>query len=128
MATLEILDSASLIQAPRPAATPKSPWAIVLAGGEGQRLRSLTRHVCGDDRPKQFVPLLGPRSLLRRTLDRIGLGIPLTRTVLVTHARDAGYLAREFAIQAAGSAPRAPAPGNTGMNGSDGRHATSQRD
>jgi mannose-1-phosphate guanylyltransferase len=95
MATLEILDSTSL-RAARPAATPKSPWAIVLAGGAGQRLRSLTRYVCGDDRPKQFAPLLGPRSLLRHALDRIGLGIPLTRTVLVTHARDAAYLAREF--------------------------------
>jgi mannose-1-phosphate guanylyltransferase len=76
-------------------ATP--PWAIVLAGGEGQRLRSLTRFVCGDDRPKQFAPLLGERSLLRHTLDRIGLRIPLSRTLVVTHARDAVYLDQEFA-------------------------------
>ena len=66
-------------------------------GGEGQRLRALTRVVCGDDRPKQFAPLLGGRSLLRQTLDRIGLGIPLRRTLVVTHARDAAYLAQEFA-------------------------------
>jgi mannose-1-phosphate guanylyltransferase len=73
-----------------------APWAIVLAGGEGRRLRPLTRYVCGDDRPKQFAALLGDRSLLRQTLDRIRPRIPLTRTVVVTHVRDAEYLAREF--------------------------------
>jgi mannose-1-phosphate guanylyltransferase len=73
------------------------PWAIVLAGGEGRRLRPLTRYVCGDDRPKQFAPLLGGRSLLRQTLDRIRPRIPLARTMVVTHARDAEYVAQEFA-------------------------------
>ena len=75
----------------------KPPWAIVLAGGEGRRLRSLTRYVCGDDRPKQFAALLGGRSLLRQTLDRIRPWIPLSRTVVVTHVRDSEYVAQEFA-------------------------------
>lgn len=75
----------------------KAPWAIVLAGGEGQRLRYLTRYVCGDDRPKQFAALLGGRSLLRQTLDRIRPQIPVARTVVVTRARDAEYVAQEFA-------------------------------
>jgi mannose-1-phosphate guanylyltransferase len=73
------------------------PWAIVLAGGEGRRLRSLTRYVCGDDRPKQFAALLGGRSLLRQTLDRIRPRIPVAHTVVVTHMRDAEYVAQEFA-------------------------------
>jgi mannose-1-phosphate guanylyltransferase len=60
----------------------------------------LTRYVCGDERPKQFAPLLGGRSLLRQTLDRVWLGIPLARTLMVTHVRDAGYLAQEFAPEA----------------------------
>ncbi len=96
MSTLEILDARPEAPGHPGDRQPTPPSAIVLAGGEGQRLRALTRYVCGDDRPKQFAPLLGGRSLLRQTLDRIGLGIPLERTLMVTHARDAVYLAREF--------------------------------
>ena len=71
-------------------------WAIVLAGGEGLRLRPLVRQVLGDDRPKQYVRLLGARTLLRQTLDRIGLAIPETRTLVVTVRHHAGYVAEEF--------------------------------
>ena len=42
-----------------------SLWAVVLAGGEGVRLRPLVHRAFGDERPKQFCPLLGPRTLLR---------------------------------------------------------------
>ena len=45
-------------------------WCVVLAGGDGVRLRGLTRFVCGDDRPKQFCPLLGKRTLLQETRQR----------------------------------------------------------
>jgi Nucleotidyl transferase len=72
-------------------------WAIVLAGGEGLRLRPLVRQVLGDDRPKQYVRLLGARTLLRQTLDRIGLAIPESRTLVVTVRHHAGYVAEEFA-------------------------------
>jgi len=74
----------------------RTPWAVVLAGGEGLRLRPLVRKVTGDDRPKQYVKLLGPRSLLRQTLDRVALGVSAERTVVVTVRRHAGYIAEEF--------------------------------
>jgi mannose-1-phosphate guanylyltransferase len=70
----------------------KSLWAVVLAGGEGVRLRPLTRLICGDDRPKQYVPLLGPRTLLEQTLERVGRLVPPERTVVVGHERQAPYL------------------------------------
>ena len=73
-----------------------SLWAVVLAGGEGVRLRPLVRHLCGDERPKQFSPLLGTRTLLRQTLDRVGLLVPPERTVVVTLQAHARYLDREF--------------------------------
>jgi hypothetical protein len=70
-------------------------WAIVLAGGEGVRLRPLARRVCGDDRPKQYVPLLGARTLLGQTLDRVALGIPPARTVVSPVQAHARYIAAE---------------------------------
>lgn len=72
-------------------------WGIVLAGGEGVRLRPLVRRVIGEERPKQYVKLLGSRSLLRQTLDRTALGISTNRTVVVTVRRHTAYLAEEFA-------------------------------
>jgi mannose-1-phosphate guanylyltransferase len=66
-------------------------WGVVLAGGEGMRLRPLSQRIRGDQRPKQYVPILGDRTLLRQTLDRVGLGIPPARTVVVTLRSHAPY-------------------------------------
>jgi mannose-1-phosphate guanylyltransferase len=49
----------------------KERVAVILAGGEGTRLKSLTRVIAGDERPKQFCPILGNRTLLDATRDRI---------------------------------------------------------
>ncbi len=46
-------------------------WAIVLAGGDGTRLQELTKGITGEPVPKQYCRLLGSRSLLEMTLDRI---------------------------------------------------------
>ena len=45
-------------------------WGVILAGGDGMRLRPLTRYVFGDDRPKQFCPLLGRYTLFQETRQR----------------------------------------------------------
>lgn len=71
-------------------------WAVVLAGGEGVRLRSVTRRLYGEDRPKQYAALVGARSLVRQTLDRVGLLVPPERTVVVTLARHARYVEAEL--------------------------------
>jgi len=63
-------------------------WAVVLAGGQGVRLGPLARRVCGDDRPKQYVPLLGSRTLLGQTLDRVSdLGTPRRVFELLSRVR-----------------------------------------
>lgn len=58
-------------------------WAVILAGGEGVRLRTLTQFVSGDDRPKQFCSFLGERSLLAQTRDRVGRCIPEDNSLFV---------------------------------------------
>ena len=47
-------------------------------------------------RPKQYCALAGPKTLLRTTLDRVARLIPPSRTVVVTQASHAGYVAEEL--------------------------------
>lgn len=58
-------------------------WAVILAGGEGTRLRGLTRFLSGEDRPKQFCRLYGGKSLLAHTRDRLAKVISPKRTIFV---------------------------------------------
>lgn len=66
-------------------------WAVVLAGGEGVSPRCLVRTLWGDERPKQYVPLIGRQTLLEGTLGRVALEIPAARTVEVTMQSHARY-------------------------------------
>ena len=58
-------------------------WAVILAGGDGTRLQSMTRAITGDDRPKQFVPVIGGSTLLEQTRRRVALSIEPSRTLIV---------------------------------------------
>src|SRR4051794_34115030 len=49
--------------------------AVILAGGEGTRLKSLTRSILGDERPKQFCPILNSETLVEMTRKRVELKI-----------------------------------------------------
>ena len=54
-------------------------WAVVPAGGSGTRLWPLSR----SRHPKFLLPLLGERSLLQRTADRLERLAPAERTLIV---------------------------------------------
>jgi mannose-1-phosphate guanylyltransferase len=68
-------------------------WGVILAGGDGTRLLPLTRQIVGDDRPKQFCPVIGGETLLQQTRTRVSGMIRPQQTLLVlTEVHEAFYL------------------------------------
>lgn len=92
-----------------------SRWGLILAGGDGVRLRPLTRRIAGDERPKQFCRVLSRETLVEETLRRAAMLIAPDRilaAVVRTHERFyapllTGISSRCLLIQPAnrGSAP-----------------------
>lgn len=75
----------------------KHNWGVILGGGDGMRLRPLTRLLTGDDRPKQFCRLGGEETLLALTRRRVARALALDRTLLVMTKAHAPYYAAELA-------------------------------
>jgi len=76
MATLDRTNEAAL----QPA---DDAWVVVLAGGDGLRVRDLIRRRLGVDRPKQYCSFGGARTLLRQTIDRAEGLVSRERIVIV---------------------------------------------
>jgi mannose-1-phosphate guanylyltransferase len=77
-------------------------WAIILAGGDGTRLQSMTRAITGDNRPKQFVPVIGGSTLLDQTRRRVARSVTPEHTFIVVtqkHRRFYRSTAREISPQ-----------------------------
>jgi len=67
-------------------------YALILAGGDGTRLRSFTRAITGDERPKQFAPVIGGQTLLDQTRQRVALSFAEENTfVVVTRKHEQFY-------------------------------------
>ncbi|HEV8714982.1 MAG TPA: sugar phosphate nucleotidyltransferase [Candidatus Binatia bacterium] len=58
-------------------------WGIVLAAGEGTRVRDFLAQLCGGRGIKQFCAVIGRRSLLEHTLARVQRLIPRERILVV---------------------------------------------
>jgi mannose-1-phosphate guanylyltransferase len=71
--------------------TQVNEWAVILAGGDGTRLKSLTRKIAGDERPKQFCSVLGSATLLEETQRRAALELAGERTLYVVNRQHAPY-------------------------------------
>jgi len=73
-----------------------SSWGIVLAGGEGRRLHTLTRDERGTVVPKQFCSFLGNQSLLRSAIERLAPVVGRRRVVVVVAAAHRRWWQREL--------------------------------
>ena len=72
----------------------KSRFAVILAGGDGSRLKSLTRLIAGDERPKQFCPILGDSTLLDETRKRVAQAINPDSTFFSLTQKHEGFYER----------------------------------
>lgn len=64
--------------------TGRKVWSIVLAGGEGERVKPFVHRWLGQPRPKQYCTFVGSRSMFEHTLDRATMIASPKRTVAVT--------------------------------------------
>lgn len=63
--------------------SPTIDWTLALAGGEGMRLSEYVQRRFGRRIPKQYCCLLGNRSMLEHTLERLNKLTPPSRTLTV---------------------------------------------
>lgn len=69
-----------------------SRWAIVLAGGDGERMQPFIRRWLGHPRPKQYCSFTGRRTMLEHTLDRAETAVGPSRVVTVLNADHRRFL------------------------------------
>jgi mannose-1-phosphate guanylyltransferase len=74
------------------------PWALVLAAGEGSRLRALTTDPTGQSIPKQFCSLNGGASLLQLALQRATRVARWGRTVTIVAEQHEAWWRNELAF------------------------------
>jgi mannose-1-phosphate guanylyltransferase len=71
-------------------------WALVLAGGEGSRVRHLTTDATGRSVPKQYSSPDGGASMLRKTLNRAQCMVPRERVAVVVARQHREFWKREL--------------------------------
>lgn len=64
-----------------------SVWSIILAGGEGNRLKNLVERWLGYHKPKQYCTFVGTRSMLEHTLDRADqISVPARKVTVIARS------------------------------------------
>ena len=89
-------------------------WTLALAGGEGARLADYVERRFGRRMPKQYCRLLGTRSMLEHTLERLNKLTPPSRTLTVIGAHH-GELAYPQLAGASDHVFRQPSSRDTGL-------------
>jgi hypothetical protein len=89
-------------------------WTLALAGGEGVRLQDYVQRRFGRRIPKQYCCLLGNRSMLEHTLDRMNRLTPPSRTLTVIGTNH-GEIAAPQLLGRSDHVFRQPASRDTGL-------------
>jgi mannose-1-phosphate guanylyltransferase len=71
-------------------------WGIILAAGDGKRLKHYIRSRFNSDRPKQFCAFIGTRSMLSHTISRAELFIPPDRIIVTVNSKQSSYAAEDI--------------------------------
>jgi mannose-1-phosphate guanylyltransferase len=72
-------------------------WTLALAGGDGVRLAEYVERRFGQRIPKQYCRLLGRRSMLEHTLDRLNTVAPASRTLTIIGTTHGGFASDQLA-------------------------------
>lgn len=75
-------------------------WSIILAGGDGLRLRPFLQARFGYDRPKQYCTFFGTQSMLRQTIRRAERLVPPSRLLTVITRPHLSYAQEELGDRA----------------------------
>lgn len=78
-------------------------WAIVLAGGEGERVRPLVQRWLGRHRPKQYCTFTGTRSMFQHTVDRASALVRPQQIVTVAAPAHRAELMQQLADRPVGA-------------------------
>ena len=88
-------------------------WSVILAGGDGERLRPFIQRALGNGRPKQYCTFVGTRSMFQHTLDRADLLSRPDRKVTVIAQSHCGEALPQLAGHQAGTLLFQPANRDT---------------
>ncbi len=77
----------------------QNSWGLILSGGEGTRLRPLITKLYGVERPKQYCSIVGTRSMLQHTLDRIKSFIPTQQILTIINPEHLKFVREQFSDQ-----------------------------
>ena len=71
-------------------------WAIILAAGDGVRMCEYLKTQRSMDCPKQFANIIGTRSMLRHTIERVKRIVPIQRMRIVVNSQHMKYVDAEI--------------------------------
>jgi len=73
-------------------------WGIILAGGEGKRLKQFVRSQFNSDRPKQFCVFTGTRSMLSHTIARALQFVPSDHLIVTINSDHRAYAEHDIGM------------------------------